>query len=134
MVLRAWNIMEALYALYSWAKLKNRLEQNRKIERLNYTLIFLLKSILASIKLPKLFRGKILKTVASLKNWNPSQKGIISYKKANEEKPNLKHLYIIGLRTWVDVSIKLRKNLIIQFGKEFLLNIKGKTFIEFIIF
>ncbi len=73
-------------------------EQNRKAERFNYTLMSSVCSIMAAMELPKSLWRKILKTVAYLKNRSPSQKGVTLYERANEEKPNLKHLGIVGSR------------------------------------
>ncbi len=43
-------------------------EQNGKAERLNYTLISSVRSIMTAMKLLKLLLGDILRTVADLKN------------------------------------------------------------------
>ena len=86
-------------------------EQNGKAERLNYTLMSSVRSIMASMKLPKSLWGEILRTVAYLKNRSPSQKGVTPYERANGEKPNLKHLRVIGSRAWVHVPEKMRKKL-----------------------
>ena len=56
------------------------LEQNRKAERLNYTLMSSLCLIMAAIKLPKSLWGKILKMVTYLKNCNLSQKKVTHMK------------------------------------------------------
>ena len=53
-------------------------------------------SIMAAMKLSKSLWGEILKTVAYLKNCSLSQKGVTLYERANEEKPDLKHLHIIA--------------------------------------
>ena len=52
------------------------LEQNRKAERLNYTLMFLVRSIVSTMKLLKFFWLEIFKTVAYLKNRSPGIDGI----------------------------------------------------------
>lgn len=54
--------------------------------------------IIANMKLFKLLWGEILKTMAYLKNWSPSQKKITLYKRVNRKKLNLKYLQVIDLR------------------------------------
>ena len=71
-------------------------EQNGKAERLNYTLMSSIRSIMAAMRLPKSLWEEILKMVAYLKNRSPSQKGVAPYERANEKKTNLKHLCVIG--------------------------------------
>ena len=66
---------------------------------------------MASMKLPKLLRKEVLRTVAYLKNQSPSQKKVTLYARANGDKPNLRHLRIIGSRAWVHVPKKQRKKL-----------------------
>ncbi len=71
-------------------------KQNGKAERLNYTLMFSVQLIIANMMLLKSLWGEILTTVAYKKNRSPSQKGVTPYKRANGEKPNLRHLRVIG--------------------------------------
>ncbi len=66
---------------------------------------------MAAMRLLKSLWGEILKTVAYPKNRSSSRKGVTPYERANEEKPNLKHLRIVGSRAWVHVPEKLRKKL-----------------------
>lgn len=49
--------------------------------------------------------------IAYLKNQNPSQKRVTFYEKAHGKKLNLRHLYVIGLKTWVHVPRKQWKKL-----------------------
>ncbi len=61
-------------------------EQNGKVERLNYTLMFSVRSIMVSMKLCKSLWGEILRTVAYLKNRSLSQKGVTPYEKGKRRK------------------------------------------------
>lgn len=56
------------------------------------------KSIMASMKLPKSLWGEILQTIAYWENRSRGQRGITPYERANREKPNLRHLRVIGSR------------------------------------
>ena len=73
--------------------------------------MFSVHSIIIAIRLPKSLCGEILKMVAYLKNYSPSQKRVTLYERANEEKSNLKHLRIVGSQAWVNLSYKPRKKL-----------------------
>ena len=66
---------------------------------------------MAAMRLSKSLWRKILKTVAYLKNRSPNQKEVTLYERANEGKPNLKHLRNVGSRAWVHEPEKLRKKL-----------------------
>lgn len=84
--------------------------------------------IIANIKLPKSLWGEILKTVAYLKNQSLSQKGLTLYKRANEEKLNLRHLHVIGLKIWMHVPEKLEKKLNNGAWQEIFIGYKEKNF------
>lgn len=66
--------------------------------------------IIIAMKLPKFLWVEILKTVAYLKNYNPSQKELILYRRANKEKLDLKYLCIVGSQTWINISISRERN------------------------
>lgn len=70
--------------------------QNRKVKRLNYTLI----------AFRWLIMGEYLKTVAYLKNQTLSQKKVTLYEMTNRKKPNFRQLYVISLKTWIHVPEK----------------------------
>lgn len=86
-------------------------EKNRKTERLNYIFISSVYSIMAIIKLSKLFLGQILKTAAYLKNQRLNQKKVTIYERANEKKPSLKYWRVVGSCARVHVHEKPRKKL-----------------------
>ncbi len=67
-------------------------EQNGKAERLNYTLMSSVRSVLSTKKIPKSLWLEILKTVAYLKNWSLGIDGITTFEHLKGEKPNLCHL------------------------------------------
>ena len=73
-------------------------EQNGKAERLNYTLMSSVRSILSAMKLPKGLWPEIIKAVCYLKNRSPNTDGVTPYEKLNNKKPNLGHL-----ECWVHV-------------------------------
>ncbi len=102
-------------------------EQNGKAERFNYTLMSSVRSIMAAMRLPKSLWGEILKTVAYLKNRSPSQKEVTIYERANEEKPNLKHLRVVGSWAWVHVPEKLRKKLNDRAWQEIFVGYEGRN-------
>ncbi len=54
-------------------------------------------------------------------------------KRANGEKPNLRHLRIIDSRTWVKYLRNRERSSMTKLGKEFLLDTREGTFTEFII-
>ncbi len=86
-------------------------EQNGKAERLNYTLMSSVRSILLTMKLPKSLWLEILKTIAYLKIRTPSIDGITPFEHLKGEKPNLCHLKIGGSRAWVHIPKKRRRKL-----------------------
>ncbi len=86
-------------------------EQNGKAERLNYTLMSSVRSILSTMKLPKSLWLEILKTVAYLKNRSPGIDGITPFEHLKGEKPNLRHLKIVGSRAWVHIPKEKRRKL-----------------------
>ena len=71
-------------------------EQNGKAERLNYTLMSLVCSILAAMHLPKTLWDKLIKTVAYLKNRSLGINSITAYELGNHVRPNLSNLKVVG--------------------------------------
>ena len=71
-------------------------EQNGKAERLNYTLISSVRSILADMHLPKTLWDELIKTVAYLKNRSPGINGITPYELGNHVRPDLSHLKVVS--------------------------------------
>ncbi len=86
-------------------------EQNKKAERLNYTLMSSVRSILSTMKLTKSLWLEILKTVAYLKIWSPGIDGITPFEYLKGEKPNLRHLKIVVSRTWLHIPKEKRRKL-----------------------
>ena len=86
-------------------------EQNGKAERLNYTLMSSVRSILSAMKLPKGLWPEIIKTVCYLKNRSPNTDGVTSYEKLKDRKPNFRHLRVFGARAWVHIPKEKRKKL-----------------------
>ena len=66
--------------------------------------------------------------VAYFKNQNPSQKGVTFYERANEEKPNLKHLQVISSRAGVYILEKMRKKLNNRAWQEIFVSYEGNSF------
>lgn len=58
-------------------------EHNGKSERLNYTLMSSVRSILSAMHLPKTLRDELIKLVAYLKNRSPGINGITPYELGN---------------------------------------------------
>ena len=86
-------------------------EQNGKAERLNYTLMSSVRSILSAMKLPKGLWPELIKAVCYLKNRSPNTDGVTPYEKLNNKKPNLGHLRVLGARAWVHIPKEKRKKL-----------------------
>ena len=63
-----------------------------KNERLDYTLTSSVRSILSTIKLPKLLLFKIWNMVVYLKNCSQGSDDITAFEKLQENKPNLRPL------------------------------------------
>ena len=73
-------------------------EQNEKVERLNYTLISLVVSILAVMHLPKTLWDELIQTAAYFKNWSPDINGITFYELVNHACLDLSHLKVVTLK------------------------------------
>ena len=86
-------------------------EQNGKAERLNYTLISSVRTILSTMKLLKSLWFEILNTVAYLKNRNLGSDGITHFEKLRGDKPDLLHLRIVCSLAWVHIPKKNRRKL-----------------------
>lgn len=86
-------------------------EQNRKAERLNYTLMSSVRSILAAMKLPKSLWSEILLAVCYLKNRSPYVNGVTPYESLNGLRPDLSHLRVLGARASVHIPKEKRKKL-----------------------
>ena len=63
------------------------------------------------MKLSKSFWLGILKTVAYLKNPSPGINGIILFEHFKGEKPNLRHLKIVGSYAWVHIPKEKKRKL-----------------------
>lgn len=70
-------------------------EPNGKVERLNYTLMFTVQSIMSAIYLLKTLQDEPIKTVIYLKNQSPGINSIIHYQLSNHVCPNVSHLNVI---------------------------------------
>lgn len=79
-------------------------KQNVKAKRFNYTLMFLVCSILVAMHLPKILWNELIKTIAYLKNQSPGINGIIPYKLDNHVCPNFSHLKVVDSQAWVHIS------------------------------
>ena len=86
-------------------------EQNGVAERLNYTLMSSVRSILSSMKLPRALWAEILKAVVYLKNRSPANDGVTPYERLHGIKPDLAHLRVLGSRAWVHIPKESRKKL-----------------------
>ncbi len=85
------------------------------------------RSIMAAMRLPKSLWGEILKRLAYVKNCSRSQKRVTLYERANEEKPNLKHMRNLGFQAWVHIPEKLRKKLNDRAWQEIFVGYEGRN-------
>ncbi len=69
------------------------------------------RTILSTMKPLKSLWFKILNTVAYLKNCSPGSDGITPFEKLQGDKPDLRHLRIVGLRAWVHIPKTKRRKL-----------------------
>ena len=69
------------------------------------------RTILSIMKLSKSLWFKIMNTVAYLKNCSPGSDGITPFEKLRGDKPDLRHLRIVGSRARVHILKKKRRNL-----------------------
>ncbi len=69
------------------------------------------RSILAAMRLPKTLWVGLIKTVAYLKNRSPGINEIIPYELANNARPNLSNLKVVGSRAWVHILKEKRSKL-----------------------
>ena len=73
--------------------------QNGKAERLNYTLMFMVHSILVTKKLSKSFWGELIQTAAFLHNRSPQVDKPSAFEIVNSSLSDLPHLKIVELKT-----------------------------------
>ena len=102
-------------------------EQNGKAERLNYTLISSVRSILADMHLPKTLWDELIKTVAYLKNRSPGINGITPYELGNHVRPDLSHLKVVGSRAWVHIPKEKRVKLDVRSWQGIFIGYEGKN-------
>ena len=102
-------------------------EQNGKAERLNYSLMSSVRSILSAMHLPKTLWDELIKTVAYLKNQSPGINGITPYELSNHIRPNLSHLKVVGSRAWVHIPKKKRVKLDVRSWQGIFIGYKGKN-------
>ena len=102
-------------------------EQNGKAERLNYTLMSSVRSILAAMHLPKTLWDELIKTVAYLKNRSPGINGITPYELGNHVRPNLSHLKVVGSRAWVHIPKEKRVKLDVRSWQGIFVGYEGKN-------
>ena len=100
-------------------------EQNGKAERLNYTLMSSVRSILAAMHLPKTLWDELIKTAAYLKNRSPCVNGITPYELGNHVRPDLSHLKVVGSRAWVHIPKEKRVKLDIRSWQGSFIGYKG---------
>ena len=103
------------------------LEQNGKAKRLNYTLMSLVCSIFLTMKLSKSLWLETLITVAYFKNRSPSIDGITPFEHFKGEKPNLRHLKIVGSCVWVHIPKEKRRKLDERSWQEIFVGYEGKN-------
>lgn len=82
--------------------------QNGKAERLNYTLMSMVRSMRSYAKLPTTLWGELLKTAVYLRNRSPHGNKRSSYEALQGTPPDLSHLKIVGSRAWVHIPKELR--------------------------
>ena len=102
-------------------------EQNGKAERLNYTLMSPVRSILSAMHLPKTLWDELIKTVAYLKNRSPGINGITPYELGNHIRPDLSHLKVVGSRAWVHIPKEKRVKLDIRSWQGIFIGYEGKN-------
>ncbi len=102
-------------------------EQNGKAERLNYTLMSLVRSILSTMHLPKTLWDELIRTVAYLKNRSPGINGITPYELGNHIRPNLSHLKVVGSRAWVHILKEKRVKLDVRSWQGIFIGYEGKN-------
>ena len=88
-------------------------EQNRVAERMNWTLIASVRSMLADTKLPYKFWAESLSTAVYLRNRSPSVavKGKTLFEAWTGHKPNVRHLRVFGCEAYAHVPKDERKKL-----------------------
>ena len=84
-------------------------KQNEKSERINYTLMTSVRSMLVVKKLFKFLWIEMIKTTIYIKNKSLEINNIILYECLKDNKSNLKHMIIVETRTWVHISKEKRK-------------------------
>ena len=82
------------------------LQQNNKLERLNYLLMFMIRSVLYNKQLFKSLWRELIQTVFYLKNWLLYTDNIILYEKIKDIKPSLSHLKVLEACTWIYISLE----------------------------
>lgn len=80
-------------------------EQNGVAERMNRTLVEMVRSMLSDSKLPKKFWAEALSTASYIRNRSPTNavEGMTPYEVLKGRKPNVKHLRIFGCDAFVHV-------------------------------
>ena len=102
-------------------------EQNGLAKCLNYTLMFLVRSILSAMHLPKTLWDKLIKTVAYLKNRSVGINGITPYELGNHIRPNFSHLKVVGSRAWVHIPREKRVKLDVRSWQGIFIGYEGKN-------
>lgn len=82
--------------------------QNGKAERLNYTLMSMVRSMRAYAKLPVALWAELILTAVHLRNRSPYGSKASSFQVLNGFAPNLSHLKIVGSRAWVHIPKEKR--------------------------
>lgn len=101
-------------------------EQKSKSERLHYTLISLVCSVLSAMHLQKTPWDVLIKIVVYRKNRSSSNYGITLYEPGNHICPNINHLKVVGSWTWVHILKEKRlkldrrswQGIFIRYGKK----------------
>lgn len=102
-------------------------KQNKKAERLNYTLLFLVRSILSIMKFLKSLWLEIIKTVTYLKNRSLGIDSIKLFEYLEGERPNLCHLKIVNSHAWVYIPKEKRRKLDEKSWHRIFVGYKGKN-------
>ncbi|GAB1600790.1 hypothetical protein Ahia01_000357100 [Argonauta hians] len=101
-------------------------EQNGVAERMNRTLVEMVRSMLSDSKLPKKFWAEALSTASYIRNRSPTNavEGMTPYEVLKGRKPNVKHLRIFGCDAFVHVpkderfkmDSKAKKSIFLGYG------------------
>ena len=101
--------------------------QNGKAERLNYTLMSMVHSILVTKKLPKSLWGELIQTAAFLYNRSLWADKSSAFKIINSSSSDLSHLKIVELRTWVYILKEKCKKMNEHFWQGIFVNYESAT-------